>query len=478
MSDPNQPRPDAPASATGPVTGAPSGMWPVAADSAPWTPTAAPSAAPDASRFAPGAPQVSAAAGESAPGTPAPQFAASQTFVPPAGSAPAPGRPVPDPGSVSQPYVADPGAPATSAMASPFDAATGRPPRAPRPAGEPVRLGPFPLREVVVVGLLLVSIVLSFVSLTPVMYRPPLLIGANGLLTAAGPALAISLLAVRRLSKPSLTMAGVTLERLVVIVGIGAVIGWLNVLVGVVGTIGLLVAVLVLLVWLVGPLVPALGLGPDPQLALPAGAVPLAVESPAAAPVVVQPESPVSGSLGVVPMPGTHAPHPRPDTPGLRATAEQPAREVPVPGPDAHIPESPLASADARTEPSVARDLPSEPGSAATAAPADAARLTGAGAVNDIFPSAALETLEHTETTGAAVLSGTYPVPSDSPAHEAFWALVPDERPVVDDGGRVLFTVGPTAWSLVIEDRGGSFLVRDADGRVGLLTDVTGVIRN
>lgn len=63
------------------------------------------------------------------------------------------------------------------------------------------------------------------------------------------------------------------------------------------------------------------------------------------------------------------------------------------------------------------------------------------------------------------------------PANQAFWALAPEEREVVDDNGLPLFTVGPTAWALVIEDRGGSFVVRHEDGRVGYLNDVSGVTR-
>ncbi|KZE90694.1 hypothetical protein [Microbacterium sp. TNHR37B] len=63
------------------------------------------------------------------------------------------------------------------------------------------------------------------------------------------------------------------------------------------------------------------------------------------------------------------------------------------------------------------------------------------------------------------------------PASQAFWALAPEEREVVDENGLPLFTVGPTAWALVIEDRGSSFVVRHEDGRVGVLTDVSGVTR-
>lgn len=62
-------------------------------------------------------------------------------------------------------------------------------------------------------------------------------------------------------------------------------------------------------------------------------------------------------------------------------------------------------------------------------------------------------------------------------ASQAFWALAPVERDVVDENGMPLFTVGPTAWALVIEDRGDSFVVRHEDGRIGYLRDVSGVTR-
>jgi hypothetical protein len=64
-----------------------------------------------------------------------------------------------------------------------------------------------------------------------------------------------------------------------------------------------------------------------------------------------------------------------------------------------------------------------------------------------------------------------------APAQQAFWALVPVERDVVDDYGSPLFRIGPTAWALVIEDRGEAFVVRHEDGRVGYLHDITGVTR-
>lgn len=60
---------------------------------------------------------------------------------------------------------------------------------------------------------------------------------------------------------------------------------------------------------------------------------------------------------------------------------------------------------------------------------------------------------------------------------QAFWALSPEEREVVDDYGTPIFRIGPSAWALVIEDRGETFVIRHDDGRIGYLHDVSGVTR-
>ena len=69
------------------------------------------------------------------------------------------------------------------------------------------------------------------------------------------------------------------------------------------------------------------------------------------------------------------------------------------------------------------------------------------------------------------------PVPAAAAAPDVFWALVPEEREVLDDRGVALFVVGPTAWALVIEDRDGVFVIRHEDGRVGFLHDTADVTR-
>ena len=57
------------------------------------------------------------------------------------------------------------------------------------------------------------------------------------------------------------------------------------------------------------------------------------------------------------------------------------------------------------------------------------------------------------------------------------WVLAPQERAVVDAEGRELFRIGPTAWALVVEDRGSAYVIRHDDGRTGFLHDIDDVIR-
>ncbi|MBS1675127.1 MAG: hypothetical protein JSS74_14320 [Actinobacteria bacterium] len=68
--------------------------------------------------------------------------------------------------------------------------------------------------------------------------------------------------------------------------------------------------------------------------------------------------------------------------------------------------------------------------------------------------------------------------PAAPPAQgQPFWALAPQTRPVHDARGEEIFTIGPDAWILVLEDRGGAYVVRHDDGRVGYLHDTDDMTR-
>jgi hypothetical protein len=74
--------------------------------------------------------------------------------------------------------------------------------------------------------------------------------------------------------------------------------------------------------------------------------------------------------------------------------------------------------------------------------------------------------------------TGAQPIADTAAVSRPFWALAPVERDVVDERtGAPVFRIGPTAWALVIADRGSSFVVQHEDGRVGVLYDVSGVTR-
>ncbi|WP_334152010.1 hypothetical protein [Microbacterium sp.] len=71
---------------------------------------------------------------------------------------------------------------------------------------------------------------------------------------------------------------------------------------------------------------------------------------------------------------------------------------------------------------------------------------------------------------------------STNPRHivdpaQPFWILAPTERDVHDERGEPLFRIGPSAWALVIEDRGGAFVVRHDDGRIGYLHDISDITK-
>lgn len=62
-------------------------------------------------------------------------------------------------------------------------------------------------------------------------------------------------------------------------------------------------------------------------------------------------------------------------------------------------------------------------------------------------------------------------------AAQPFWILAPSERDVHDERGEPIFRIGPNAWALVIEDRGGAYVVRHDDGRIGYLHEITDITK-
>ncbi len=135
---------------------------------------------------------------------------------------------------------------------------------------------------------------------------------------------------------------------------------------------------------------------------------------------------------------------------------------------DASAPVADLESdeAAASADPVVTFDAPP-----ATETPAD---LSAAPA-----PDAAVA--DPVSAEAAVSASASAPAPDASPQAAAtpqpFWALAPVERDVHDFDGNPIYRVGPTAWALVLEDRGSYFVMRHDDGRIGYLHDTSGITR-
>ncbi|MFC7789477.1 hypothetical protein ACU045_10900 [Microbacterium sp. MAHUQ-60] len=60
---------------------------------------------------------------------------------------------------------------------------------------------------------------------------------------------------------------------------------------------------------------------------------------------------------------------------------------------------------------------------------------------------------------------------------QPFWILAATERDVLDERGQPLYRIGPNAWTLVIEDRDGAYVVRHDDGRIGYLHDLSDITK-
>lgn len=149
------------------------------------------------------------------------------------------------------------------------------------------------------------------------------------------------------------------------------------------------------------------------------------------------------------------------------------APHLPVLGEDfRHRPESPahrIARATRPVSPRPASARPAHATAGGAGAADDAPHASSSAPFSYVADSAA----EHTASDAGAE---TFTEPA-APATQAFWALAPEERDVVDEQGAPLFRIGPTAWALVIEDRGEAFVVRHEDGRIGYLHDTSGVTR-
>jgi hypothetical protein len=112
--------------------------------------------------------------------------------------------------------------------------------------------------------------------------------------------------------------------------------------------------------------------------------------------------------------------------------------------------------------------------------------VSDTGEIRSFLEEAAIDTGSSADDQATDVVSGGSEDARDldatnprtpAPAAQPFWILAPTERDVHDERGEPLFRIGPSAWALVIEDRGGAFVIRHDDGRIGYLHDITDVTR-
>ncbi|WP_402843081.1 hypothetical protein [Microbacterium sp. GXS0129] len=341
------------------------------------------------------------------------------------------------------------------------------------PPRQPLRVGTFTLREVLVVVLGLAQLAAGFVSVSPGPYHPVIALGVLWVMIIALPAGAVILTVVRRCWAPQVRVGMFSVDAFIAAASVSAVLGWLNVMtLGPVAWFGCLLAVGFVAIGLAGSLIP--GLREDFT------SRPAALAHSSDRPLRPRAgERAVAGTDAILVSAGDAA---RGVVPPVRAVTMFPAA-----GPFRHpVPRVIGSGMDEASLTSPRIDDGHGIAAAFGSASADDGHRTGAAPVADSMgeaapapgspmdaPAVAGGVDAKTESEGDRARSG-----SESPAHRGFWILVPEERIAVDPLGRPMFPVGPSAWTLALEDRGDRLLVRSADGRVGLLTDLTGVIRN
>ncbi|MDT0157515.1 hypothetical protein Q9R19_07770 [Microbacterium sp. ARD32] len=165
--------------------------------------------------------------------------------------------------------------------------------------------------------------------------------------------------------------------------------------------------------------------------------------------------------------------------------------------PEGSTPEGSTPEGDAvAAHTAVVDDVPEVDGPAADPEPRDAgtAYTDPIGALHEIFAEHAQQSdAQHSEEQQSDPHRFAAPPPSEGepplrrnrsertpPTYadpQPFWILARTERDVLDEHGHPLFRIGPDAWTLVIEDRGGAYVVRHDDGRIGYLHDLADITK-
>ena len=399
-------------------------------------------------------------------------------------------------------------------------------------------VGPFSIREVALGGVWLVAFVISFFSIAPFRFESVWTSGILWILTIGVPTVAVFLIGLRRLSPDGIRRVGsLGIDQFASVAFSVATVVWLQLIWE---TVAFAIAegawARTWVIWvecvlmLVGvfltvfaPFIPVIGedfrgrreipahrsarpirpVSPRPVVerpqrdATPAGAYD--PNAPQAHPGAYDPNAPQahSGAYGAPAAPyadqgyGAYQPQATGAYEGQAPGAyehQAPAYDTQAQSAGAYEPASAEGSAadvQATTAFGARGDVVADDPFAASDATTDRAdEQAAAQYADDPFtpvPSAEPSPADDAATDRGAVASAD---PSAQPAtqtnsvrHQAFWALAPEERDVVDESGIPMFRVGPTAWALVIEDRGEVFIVRHEDGRIGYLHEVEGVTR-
>lgn len=382
-------------------------------------------------------------------------------------------------------------------FAEAFEAITDGPDAVDEAAPPQYGIGPFSVREVALGGVWLVAFVVSFFPVYTSIGGSVWGTGIDWVLTIGVPTIAVFLLALRRLSPQGIRRVGsLGVDQFASVAFSVAALIWLGILwTSFVSLIEMRVFVASWVVWVefiamlagvlltvFAPLFPVIGEDFRHRTPVPAHRV----ASPAR-PVVAKPRAPRPAPNQAAPQ--GYAPHgqaPQGYAPEGYAPQGYAGPGYPPQGPATQ----PYAPQEYAPEGQTPTGQPTEAfapfptqESAFAPAPADSEQVVFVDPVVAADPSVSVETYapeteaevareaEITPEVEATVASAT------PPASQAFWALAPEERPVIDASGSTIFTIGPTAWALVIEDRGDVFVVRHEDGRIGFLTDVSGVMR-
>ncbi|MFB7885605.1 hypothetical protein [Microbacterium sp. NPDC056057] len=337
-------------------------------------------------------------------------------------------------------------------------------------------VGPFSIREVALAGTWIVAFVVSFFPIYGPFESAPSVwtSGIDWVLMIGVPTIAVFLIVLRRLSPQGIRRVGsLGIDQFASVAFSVATVLWLTLLWN--SFVRLSVGQIFLASWVVWV-----------EFFLMLAGVVLTVAAPFIGPFAQdfrgRPEVPAHRSARPV---RPVAARPAPVRPEPAAEAEPdytpyaPAGAAPVaegePEDTSYAPAGAAAAPEGETLESAAPEAAANDDFATTVIPIDEqptpAGEPAAAAPNE--PVQARESFEHVENPSSTV----EPAAATAPQHQAFWALVPEERDIVDEIGIPVFRIGPSAWALVIEDRGEVFVVRHEDGRIGYLHDVSGVTR-